>query len=112
MSTCQALEERNHEGRCERRRFALERLGQESERKEHVMDDVLITRPGVSWVMRFNPDPLVIVAVCGACGDVCIQKGSANCFRVFSSVCCQDGTRDREWKAERVVFGCVVWKII
>ena len=29
-------------------------------------------------------------------------------FRVFSSVCCQDGTRDREWKAERVVFGCVV----
>ena len=58
--------------------------------------------------MWFDHATHVIVAVCGACGDVCIQKGSASCFRVFSSVCCQDGTRDREWKAERVVFGCVV----
>ena len=54
--------------------------------------------------MRFNPDPLVILAVCGASGDACIRQGSASCFRVFSSVCCQDKTQTESGRQSRLFW--------
>ena len=56
---------------------------EESQRKEHVMDDVVIRDREFHAIMWFDHATHVIEAVCGACGDVRIQKGSANCLPRF-----------------------------